>query len=184
MKERKTLHNGFIDVMRLGFAGIVMMHHFYSNGQKHFPGGGFGVEYFAILAGFLMFSAWERHQASGLPLNKRQQYWLGYMKRRYVKFFWYCLVAFVIVFLTVRIWRDKVDSIAGVSDALSVDIWEIILIKMNGLNCGKGTLNAPAWTMNCMLLAEFFILGMLTFVGQKFLVFFMPLSVLLGSCLL
>ena len=181
MKERKTLHNGFIDVMRLGFAGIVMMYHFYSNGQKHFPGGGFGVEFFAILAGFLMFSAWERHQASGLPLNKRQQYWLGYMKRRYVKFFWYCLVAFVIVFLTVRIWRDKVDSIAGVSDALSVDIWEIILIKMNGLNCGKGTLNAPAWTMNCMLLAEFFILGMLTFVGQKFLVFFMPLSVLLGS---
>ena len=77
MEEKKTPRNGFVDVVRLGFAGIVMMFHFYSSGQKHFPGGFLGVEFFAILAGFLMYSAWDRHQVSRLSLDKRQQYWLG-----------------------------------------------------------------------------------------------------------
>ena len=43
MEERKTPRNGLIDVMRLGFAGIVMMYHFYSSGKKHFPGGFLGI---------------------------------------------------------------------------------------------------------------------------------------------
>ena len=181
MKERKTLHNGFIDVMRLGFAGIVMMYHFYSNGEKHFPGGFTGVEFFTILAGFLMFSAWERHRASELPLKERQRYWLEYMRKRYVRFFWYGFIAFVLAFFTIRIWHDNIYGVGKISDALSEDAWEILLVKMLGINQGKGMLNPPAWTLVCMLFAEFLILGMLTFVGQKFLVFFMPLSVIFGS---
>ena len=55
MKEEKVNRNGLIDIMRLGFAALVMMFHFYSNGKKHFPGGFLGVEFFAILAGFLMY---------------------------------------------------------------------------------------------------------------------------------
>lgn len=46
MEERKAPRNGLIDVMRLGFAGIVMMYHFYSSGKKYFLGGAFGVEFF------------------------------------------------------------------------------------------------------------------------------------------
>ena len=180
MEERKTPRNGLIDVMRLGFAGLVVMYHFYSSGQKHFPGGFLGVEFFAILAGFLMFSAWERHQVSGLPLDKRQQYWLGYMKKRYIKFFWYNLIAFVMVFLAGRIWCDQLHSVVGISDALSEDVWEILLVNMSGLNRGKYPLNVPAWIMSCMLFAEFFMLGMLAFFGKPFISLLMPLSLVAG----
>ena len=136
MDGKRAPRNGLIDLARLGFAGVVMMYHFYSNGKKHFPGGFLGVEFFAILAGFLMYSAWDRHQVAELPLDGRQQYWLGYMKKRYIRFFWYGLVAFIAAFFVLRIWRDGVRGIAGISDALSVDIWEILQIKMLGLNRG------------------------------------------------
>ena len=178
MEEKKAARNGFMDVMRLGFAGLLIMYHFYYSGQKHFPGGAFGVEFFTILAGFLMFSAWDRHHVSEQPLDERQRYWLGYMKKRYVRFFWYGLPAFIFTFLVIRIWRDNICDIAGVSDMLSKDIWEVLLIKMNGLNRGNGVLNAPAWTMSCMLFSEFFILGMLTFAGKQFLAFLLPLSLI------
>ena len=180
MDRKKAPRNGLIDLARLGFAGVVMMFHFYSNGKKHFPGGFLGVEFFAILAGFLMYSAWDRHQVAELPMDGRQQYWLGYMKKRYIRFFWYGLVAFIAAFFVLRIWRDGVRDIAGISDALSADIWEILQIKMLGLNRGGGLLNSPAWTMGCMLFAEFFILGMLTFFKRHFIVFAMPLSVIFG----
>lgn len=31
--------NGLVDIMRLIFAGIIMMHHFYAVDRKHFPAG-------------------------------------------------------------------------------------------------------------------------------------------------
>lgn len=180
MEERKAPRNGLIDVMRLGFAGIVMMYHFYFNGKKHFPGGFLGVEFFVILAGFLMFSAWERHQVSGLPLDKRHGYWRGYMKKRYIRFFWYCLPAFFLMFFVVRIWKGEARGIAEICDMISGDIWEILLVKMNGLNRGAWQLHANTWTMSCMLFAEFFLLGMLVFLEKPFLTFLMPLSLIAG----
>ena len=142
MDGKRAPRNGLIDLARLGFAGVVMMYHFYSNGKKHFPGGFLGVEFFAILAGFLMYSVWDRHQVAELPMDGRQQYWLGYMKKRYIRFFWYGLVAFIAAFFVLRIWRDGVRGIAGISDVLSADIWEILHMK-------------DAWTQSGARIAEF-----------------------------
>lgn len=180
MEEKKASRNGLVDVMRLGFAGMVMMYHFYSNGKIYFPGGYLGVEFFSILAGFLMFSAWDRQCVAARPIEERQRYWLGYMKKRYIRFFWYCLVAFIFEFIVVRIWHDGLHSAAGICDALSDDIWEILLVKMNGLTHGKHLLNAPAWTMGCMLFADFFVLGMLVFWERPFQYLIMPLSIIFG----
>lgn len=127
-----------------------------------------------------MFSAWDRHQVSKVPLEKRQQYWLGYMKKRYIRFFWLCLPAFLLIFFIVRIWKGELAGIAKICDALSGDIWEILLVKMNGLNRGVWQLHTNTWTMSCMLFAEFFILGMLTFLEKPFLSFIMPLSLMAG----
>ena len=41
-------------------------------------------------------------------------------------------------------------------------------------------LNRPAWTLGCMLFAEFFILGMLIFFEKPFRVFFLPWSLIIG----
>lgn len=181
MDRKKAPRNGLIDFARLGLAGIVMMYHFYSGGKKHFPGGYMGVEFFVILAGFLMFSAWDRNHVSTLPVEERQHYWLNYIKKRYVRFFWYCLIAFVLTFFVARIWLGKLHGIAYICDILSEDIWEILLVKFLGFNRGAHLLNVPAWTLNCMLFAEFFVLGMLTFWKRQFLTFLMPLSVIFGA---
>lgn len=169
--------NGLVDIMRLIFAGIIMMHHFYAVDRKHFPAGWLGVEFFVILAGFLMFSAWEKHRISFQPMEERQRIWLGYMKRRYFKFFWYALVAFAAAFFVRRIWLGQLSGLANVGDTLSEDIWEILLVKAS---FGKTLLNTT-WTLNCMLFAEFLILGMLTFCRRPFLSLLMPLSLILGT---
>jgi len=181
MEKKKSKRNGLVDIMRLVFAGIVMMFHFYSSGEKHFVGGKFGVEYFVILSGFLLFRAWDRQRPVLLSVEERQGYWMSYMKKRYVRFFWYSLIAFTGTFLVARIWLGQVDSLSELFDKLSGDIWEILLVKMNGFNRGKSLLNGPAWTLSCMLLSEFFILGMLTFFERPFLTFLMPLSVVIGT---
>lgn len=178
MKEEKVSRNGLIDIMRLGFAALVMMFHFYSD-RKHFIGGFLGVEFFMILAGFLMFSAWNYKNISSLPEPKRQSYWLRYMKERYCRFFWYCLIAFILAFLALRIWRDRLSGIVNIFDALSGDIWEILLVSMNGI--GKGMLNGPAWTLSCMLFAQFAILGLLTLWQKPFLLLIMPLGIIFGT---
>lgn len=180
MEIKKTPRNGMVDIMRLGFAGIVMMYHFYSNGEKHFAGGFFGVEFFMILAGFLMFSHRDSSDIASLSLPGRQSYWLDYMKKRYYRFFWCCLVAFALVFLVVQVWRDKLHGCVAICDRLSGDIWEILLVKMSGINRGGALLNSSAWTMSCMLIVEFFVMGMLTFWERPFLTFLMPLSIIAG----
>ncbi len=115
--EQKSARNGLIDVMRLLYAGIVMMHHFYSSGEKHFFGGKFGVEFFVILSGFLFFSAWERKAAGG-SREEQIAYWKSYIWKRYTRFFWYTAVAFVGAFLVVRVWRDGLHSVVAFHDRM------------------------------------------------------------------
>lgn len=144
MEKSLTQRNGLIDIMRLGFAGVVMMYHFYS-GEKHFPGGYMGVEFFMILAGFLMFSAWDRNHVSTLPIEERQHYWLDYMKKRYVRFFWYCLIAFVLAFFVARVWLGKLHGITYICDIFSEDIWEILLVKFLGFTSERASLDAELY---------------------------------------
>ncbi len=176
----KPQRNGLIDIMRLIFAGIVMMYHFYSD-RKHFPAGRFGVEFFVILAGFLMFAAYEHSRAAGLSAEDHRSIWLNYVKRRYIRFFWYSLIAFAAAFLVVRIWLGKLSGAANICDKLSGDIWEVLLVKMFGINRGKSLLNVPAWTLGCMLFSEFAILGVLTYWRRPFLSLWMPISVIFGT---
>lgn len=178
--DTKLQRNGLIDIMRLNFAGIVMMYHFYTD-RKHFPAGRFGVEFFVILAGLLMFAAYERGNISAMSEEDRQRLWFGYVKRRYIRFFWYSLVAFVVTFLVVRVWLDQLSGVANICDKLSGDIWEVLLVKIFGINRGKSLLNGPAWTLGCMLFSEFVILGFLTFWPQPFLSLWMPISVVFGT---
>lgn len=102
------------------------------------------------------------------------------MNKRYIRFFWYSLFGFIFAFVTVRIWHEGNYSVTEIFDALSGDIWEVLLVKMNGINRGKDLLNVPAWAMSCMLFAEFFVLGVNTYWEQIFLTFLMPVSIFIG----
>lgn len=167
--------------MRLVFSLIVVMFHFYSRDKRRFSGGALGVEFFIILSGYLFYSAWDHRRGVLGSLQARRNYWMQYIKKRYIRFFWYSLIAFVIVFFIVFIWRDHLYKPVEIVDKLSSDIWEILLVNMNGLNRGRGLLNAPVWTLSSMLIVEFFILGMLVYWEELFLNLFIPLSVLCGT---
>lgn len=182
MKQVKAKQrNGFIDILRVMFALLLVEYHFHESGEFGYQMGKIGVEFFVVLSGFLFFTGWRRALEPDAQLEKQLQYWKSYMIKRFFRFFWYALVAFAAAFLVVRVWRDGIHSFSGLADALSGDIWEISLVTMNGLNRGKYLLNGPAWTLSSMLLAEFFILGMLTWGKSKFfLSFFMPASMLCG----
>ena len=172
--------NGFVDILRIVFAFLVVEFHFWGSGEGAYHLGKLGVEFFVILSGFFFFSSYSRQIWNATTLGDRLNYWKNYMKKRYFRFFWYALVAFILVFIVKRVWWEGISSVGEFADKMSGDIWEILLVKMSGLNREKGLLNGPAWTLSSMLIAEFFILGMLIWAKRFFLSLFMPLSLLGG----
>lgn len=175
----KKRRNGLIDVLRLCFAFLIMMYHFYG-GEGRFVGGRFGVEYFIILSGFLFFMSWELKNPDTRSLDDSIHYWKSYTLKRYFQLFGYGLIGFLFSFVVQYFYLTPVTSLKTLLGILTSDIWEVLLIKPLGLNCGKALINSPAWTLGCMLFAEFLIGGMLVFHKKFFLLVLMPLSALIG----
>ncbi len=181
MAQQKK-RNGIVDVLRVVFALIVLEFHFFQADSSGWTLGKIGVEFFVILSGFLFYGGYMRW-FSGRENQARQeslQYVKQYMAKRYFRFFWYSLIAFVFAFLVIRIGINADRGEHKIMDRLSGDVWEILLVKSSGLNRGRNLLNGPAWTLSSMLIAEFFILSMLTWGRKFFLSCFMPLSILFG----
>lgn len=63
---------------------------------------------------------------------------------------------------------------------LSDDIWEILLVKMNGLNNNNALLNVPVWTVSAMLIAEFLIFALLVNHEKLFTTLICPSVILVG----
>ena len=81
---------------------------------------------------------------------------------------------FLAVFFLPRQKRVIVELI----DLFSEYIWEILLVKMSGINVGNSLFNSPTWTIGCLLIAECVILGLLTCNEKKFLNFVLPVSLI------
>lgn len=175
MKER----NGFIDLLRLFFSVIILLYHYFSK-QGIFISGYYAVEFFVILSGCLFFISWGKlkERSAGDALIHGYK---SYIAHRYFRFFLYNLVAFIPLFFIARIWFGNVHTISGLHNALSKDIWEILMVKMAiGFNEGKGLLNNPMWTMGLMLFSEFLIMGLLIYAEKPYLTLIMPVSVFVG----
>lgn len=177
---KKAARNGFVDVMRLVFALLILVYHFYSDGAKHFYSGYLGVEFFAILSGSLLFAGWFRKRPQMDEPERRLEYFKKYMKKRYLAFFIYTAGPFWATFLVTRIWYGKVNSLATLLDTLSRDIWDFFLITMIGINQSESFLTTVAWTLMSMLIAEFCVLGCMTLFERPYLNFFIHLSIIAG----
>lgn len=178
------IYNGFIDITRIIFAGIVALYHFYSAGAKHFHAGYLGVEYFAILAGFFMFSKWKKAEINGKldKIDERLNYWKTYMSKRYFRFFWYSLFAFTLTYFVGRVWSaGQISSLESFGDYAVTDIWEILMLSQSGINNDAFTLNVTDWTLSSMIIAEFLIIGLLAWIKKPFLSLIMPCTLLVGS---
>ncbi len=176
----KSKRNGVVDIMRLVFAFLVMEFHFCDTGAAGWTLGKIGVEFFVILSGFLFYKSYMAKTA-GMEgrLDARLGYIKQYMLKRYVRFFWYAFFAFVATFILRRVIINGDRAPELIVDRLSGDIWEMLLVNMTGINRGKSPLNV-SWTLSSMLIAEFFILGMLTWNRKLFLSLLMPVSLMFG----
>ena len=90
----------------------------------------------------------------------------------------------MVAFCTIRIYRTATQggeiNVHKILQWLSGDIWEILLIKMTGLNNDNGFLNGPAWSLSAMLIAEFFVLLILVRWEKHFATCIAPLMLMVG----
>ena len=171
--------NAVIDTVRIIFAMIILGYHFYGNGEKHFLGGYMGVEVFCVMAGFLFFREYDQKRVAELKLDQRFIYLRTHTGKRFRRFFGYCFIGYVMVFVVRYVWMDhNITSVKALFDVMARDIWELLLVTMGGFNHNAVTANGAIGTISSMFLVEFFILGLLIIYGKKYLCFWMPVSAL------
>lgn len=179
--NRIRQRNAVIDIVRVIFALIILLYHFYSNGKKHFLGGYLGVEVFCVIAGFLFFHAYDKKDIASFEMDQRIAYLRSHTGKRFRRFLGYSVVSYIMIFAVTHIWRDHdITSFKRFFDILAGDIWEIFMVEMAGFNHNAVTRNGAIWTISSIFLVEFFILGMLVLYGKKYLYFYLPISVLCG----
>ena len=163
--------NNNIALFKFIYSWIIVFFHFFPTDSGKFIGGYIGVEYYLLVAGVFFFVGYERQSAQTM-----QTPYAWFVKRFWRLFPW----AFTAFLFSAIVIRGIPTSFVQALDYFSGDIWEILLIKWNGMNDGQLLINGPAWTMSSMLLAGFFIWGFLYFLPEKFLNFFMPISIIVG----
>lgn len=171
--------NGAIDICRFIYCLIIVGFHFYEETYEHFAMGYTGVEFFAIVSGLFFFRGWEKNKTiQKVP----HSYTRAYMKKRFFKFFPYTTAAFLLL-AVLRLFyaiTSGMFSMVTFGHWAATDIWEILLVKMGGLNNGQNLLNGPAWYISAMLIVEFLVLNLLARWENEFKHFILPLSILIG----
>lgn len=124
--------NGEIDLLRFLLAAMIMLFHagsFY--GDELFPGGNLCVEFFFIISGYLMMVSIDRKnkdgrsETIGVETTKFLQRKISALMPEY-------LLAWVVSFCVIYIAKDL--SRSGAMDLLVRSIWEMLFLKMTGLN--------------------------------------------------
>lgn len=164
---------------------MIAIFHFYgrSTPREHFPAGGVIVEFFVLVSGVFFYNKWEREKQKQETVP--DTYIHAYMKRRFIRFFPYNLGGVIFAFLVERIYLYQVAkggtiTVGKLARWFSTDIWEILLIKMNGLNKNTTLLNGPAWTISAMFISELVVLCWLVYKEKQFYTVVCPISILIG----
>lgn len=145
-------------------------------------GGGHAVEFFLISSGAFFYAGYKR-KANSLAGEERVLFPVKYIKKRFLRFLPYTLPAFVIAFFASSVMTADgtgFNAIGKIVNSFVSHVWELFLISMCGLNGGKAMLNQPTWTLSAMLIVEFFILCIVVRDEKSFLIFYAPISLLLG----
>ena len=168
--------NNAIYFWKFVYAFFVMYYHFYEATEEHFLSGRYGVEFYLLTAGAFLFMAYERQTSAG----EGYQSPYSFLKKRFSRFFPWAFTGLLFAAAATYGFLRPVGSFEKLVDALSNDIWEILLIKMNGMNYNRPLLNGPAWTLSSMLITQFFIWSCLYHFREKFIDLLMPLTIVVG----
>lgn len=171
MKER----NLDIQLFKFLYAWVIVIYHLASSTAITCEGGYCGVEYFLLVAGVFLFLSFEKGAETGKLRTPVQ-----YAVKRFGRFFPWSLIAFLLAAAVERIWLHPTNSLAAWADYFAGDIWEILLLKWNGMNNNAYLLNPPAWTLSAMLIVGFFIWTMMYYYKKPFVNLIMPLVLVVG----
>lgn len=162
--------NVMIDLGRFVYCWAVVFYHIYNGTGIHFITGRYGVEFFLLVAGVFFFRHLERDQ------DETPGQYIG---RRFARLFPWSLPAFIFGFIVLRVVINGSDG-KTLIQALSSDIWEALLVKMNGMNQDRALLIAPMWTISSMFLAEIVLVGCYRTGRKTFLNVLLPTGLIVG----
>lgn len=164
-----------IQFFKFIYSCIIVIYHLSSNTAISVKGGYCSVEYFLLVAGLFLFLSFEKGEKTG-----KQRTPVQYAAKRFARFFPWSITAFLAAVVAERIIVSPVKSLASWMDYFAGDIWEILMIKWNGMNNNAHLLNSPAWTLSAMLIVGFFIWTMMYYYKKPFLNLIMPLTLVIG----
>lgn len=164
-----------IQFMKFVYSCIIVIYHLAASTAVVCPGGYCGVEYFLLTAGMFLFISFEKGEEKGKIGTPAE-----YLFKRFMRFFPWGITAFVLSVVVDRIIIEKTTSLGAWMDYFASDIWEILMIKANGMNNNKLLLNAPAWTLSSMLIVGFFIWTFMYYYKKLFINVIMPLTLVIG----
>ena len=171
----KTRNND-IQLFKFVYSCVIVLYHLASSTAINFPGGYCGVEYFLLSAGLFLFLSFENGEKSGKVQKTPGQYLL----KRFCRFFPWSFTAFLMLVFGGRILISPTTSLIAWVDYLASDIWEILMVKWNGMNNDVHLLNGPAWTLSAMLIVGFLIWSFLYYYKTPFVNFIIPISLIWG----
>ena len=165
--------NATIDLWKFIYSWFVVLYHYLQH-SKPFTSGKYAVEFFLIVAGVFFFMGFEKKDREGTAA-------VGpYVGKRFARLFPWALTGFIFAFVVKRMVIGSIGSMGELADYLSKDIWEILLVKMNGFNQGNPLLNDPAWTLSAMFLVEIVMIGFLCSNKKNFVNVVLPITLIIG----
>lgn len=172
------MRNRAMDAYKFIFCCVIAVYHFFEKSDAHMLGGAGGVEFFVMAAGLFFFQKLEREMDA--PDGGMDS--VAYIKKRFLRFFPYTTAGLLLAFLVKRIWIYTGDggilSLGKLYEWFSRDIWDYLLVSMNGLSAEKVMLNVPLWTISAMLICELLIWGLYRWNKQLFRTVLAPAAIM------
>jgi len=164
-----------IQFFKFFYSCIIVLYHLAAWTKITCKGGYYGVEYFLLTAGLFLFLSFQRGEERGKNQTPGQYLW-----KRFVRFLPWSTTAFILTVVVERVFVNPVESVRTWANLFPSDIFEILMVKWNGMNNNAHLLNGPAWTLSAMLIVGFVIWTLLYHYKKLFLTLIMPVTLIAG----
>ncbi len=151
--------NGEVELLRIIFATIVMIHHFADSfGIAIAENGGIADEFFFTITGILMAKGVKGRivERKKIP-NTNWKHLLRKISVFYPYYFFALILQILLLFVI-----DKL-TVLQVLERVFASVPEIILLNMNGIYYNNGIFVGGGWFLSAMIMAIFFLYPVLLF---------------------
>lgn len=164
-----------IQFVKFIYSWAIVIYHLAASTAVAFKGGYCGVEYFLLTAGVFLFLSFEKGGAKGMQKTPGE-----YLRHRFSRFFPWSLTAYLLCVVVEYGILNPITNLSGWMDLAASGLWELLMIKGNGMNNDVHLLNGPAWTLSAMLIIGFFIWTFMYFYKKPFVNLIMPMTLIAG----